>query len=378
MRDERAGVEARPGAAWVALVLATGVLARLLLPFHEHNFDVDSYRIVADIMAAGGNVYAETPRYNYGPVWFNIVHWLDLLPSPPGADPTKALHFKIAAFLTLVDVGLFAILLRRFSLKVAALFFLNPISVIITGYHSQFDNLPVLIGFAAILYVGKLQGWRGQAVLLLGLGLSLMAKHLLFVFPLWLAMKRQSWRDRLLVVGVPYTLFLLGFAAYAPVGWRGILDNVFLYRSFNAAPLWRLLLPDALVDSIPVVLLFIGALLALGYCVRERDDFEKLRIYLIGLVVFSSAMANQYLAIPAASIAMNWNLPYAMYSWTGTLVLAVHSDGLALLGALWSPALSQLAYQALVACLAIGLALDVSGRSPRRLLASLRARIARR
>ncbi len=38
-----------------------------------HTYDFDSYRLVANAITYGKNVYAWTPRYNYGPVWFNLL-----------------------------------------------------------------------------------------------------------------------------------------------------------------------------------------------------------------------------------------------------------------------------------------------------------------
>lgn len=46
-----------------------GLMLRMLLaaqPFY--NFDVESYSLVAGIVREGGNVYAETIRYNYSPL----------------------------------------------------------------------------------------------------------------------------------------------------------------------------------------------------------------------------------------------------------------------------------------------------------------------
>ena len=44
--------------------------------------------------------------------------------------------------------------------------------------------------------------------------------------------------------------------------------------------------------------------------------------------MFSSASANQYLAIPIASISVFWNWGYTAYSAIGLLYLAVVQDGL--------------------------------------------------
>ena len=126
--------------ALAMVVLLVGLLLRLVLPFRGFNYDIESWKIAADIMAHGGNVYGETGRYNYGPIWFHILHGLDVIPGT-GFGEFFAFRYKVAAFLTCVDVAIFVILLRRFNVLVAALFFLSPISIIITGLHSQMEPI---------------------------------------------------------------------------------------------------------------------------------------------------------------------------------------------------------------------------------------------
>ncbi|MGH7862213.1 MAG: hypothetical protein ACREOS_08220 [Candidatus Dormibacteraceae bacterium] len=50
-----------------AVILGVGARLYLATSFYG-NYDEDSYFIVARIMLAHGNVYAETFRYNYSPV----------------------------------------------------------------------------------------------------------------------------------------------------------------------------------------------------------------------------------------------------------------------------------------------------------------------
>ena len=55
---------------WFFLVVVVlGVALRLWMATLGHNWDLASYQTVAQIVDAGGNVYAETERYNYGPLW---------------------------------------------------------------------------------------------------------------------------------------------------------------------------------------------------------------------------------------------------------------------------------------------------------------------
>ena len=132
------------------VVVIAGIALRLLVATCGHNYDMDSSRIAADIVDRGGNVYAGTERYNYGPIWFHILHALNLL---AGHNET-AFRYLVTGFLSLVDVGIFSILWRKFGKLAASLFFLNPVSVIITGYDCQFDNCAILLGLLAALLVG--------------------------------------------------------------------------------------------------------------------------------------------------------------------------------------------------------------------------------
>lgn len=319
-------------------ILLTGISLRMALALHGHNYDVLSYRIVADIMSHGGNVYAQTDRYNYAPVWFLILRTLDLLPSF-GLDTLVTLRTKIAALLTLADVGIFVFLLQRYDLRTATLFFLNPISIIISGYHNQFDNVAIFVAIISVSTMDKVDQrdvmkircrW---ALGIAGLGLSLCIKHILFMFPFWLALKEPNWTRKLLIITVPIGIFLISFAPYWRVGHEGIIYNVFQYRSFQNGPLWYAILPHMLYEILPQTGLFIAALALVGIAVRAEKRFDSLLTYLVAVVVFSSSLANQYFAIPLVAISVLWNTQFRIYTFVVTIFLLLHGDGLHIISA---------------------------------------------
>src|SRR5580704_11642609 len=84
--------------AFFLVAAIIGVALRFAIASYGYNYDMGSHRVIADMVAAGKSVYT-TQRYNYGPVWFHVLHYLDMLPSP-GSDPLWALRWKIVAFLT--------------------------------------------------------------------------------------------------------------------------------------------------------------------------------------------------------------------------------------------------------------------------------------
>lgn len=308
-------------------VVLLGITLRMLLPLRGFNYDIESWKIAADIMAHGGNVYGETGRYNYGPIWFYILHGLNQYVGG-GFGELIAFRWKVAAFLTCVDVGIFLLLLRIYGIWVASLFFLNPIAIIITGYHSQLDGLAVLLALVAAWvmerYKTKTGFWAGLGVL----GLSLSTKHILFFFPIWLAIKQERWRNKLLAIAIPYTIFLILFVPFWAGGSEGITNNVFLYRSFNNAPFWHVFTPQFVYTIIPPVLLFFTTLFLLGLYWRNKNPLESMNWYLISVVVFSSAVANQYLTIATPAIASQWNWGYGLFTAFTTVYLLVDWAGL--------------------------------------------------
>ena len=316
--------------AWVIYaLLGVGIVARFAVMLRGHNFDMDSWRIVADITNHHGNVYAETYRYNYGPVWFELLHIMDRL-AQLFPSPYHAFRALIVAVLTLADIGIWALLKRRFGVVAAFLFFLNPVAIIITGYHNQFDALAIVTALAAVLLYGE----TGQPIArrkwwaLLLLGLSLTTKHIFFFFPVWLALREKGWRNKAIALGVPVAIFLLAFVPFMAQGHHGIAANVFGYASFNNAPFWYTWVPQGLQPILSAKVLFYGSLLVGALALRKRPLVEALLFYLIILTAFSPAIANQYLAIVCAAIAVYPNIFFAAYVLVATFLLVVSPAGL--------------------------------------------------
>jgi hypothetical protein len=318
-----------------ALILFTAVLVvgfglRMLAAAQGYNNDPDAYRFVVDLMLQGKSVYAETNRYNYGPVWLNILWLLDKIPWV-ASDPTWALRWKAAVFLSCVDCCIAYLLLRWYGLIVATLFFLNPISIIITGYHSQFDNLALLMAILAARLIGGQQpesaAYNEKIFGFVLLGVSLAVKHLALFFPIWLFFHYETRKMKILAVLIPYGLFLLSFVPYA-ASWAGIVRHVFLYHSMQNGPFWKLVAPGFVANKLLLPLFFIAAMLLAGLYWRKRDVREALWLYLVSLVVFSAAIANQYLSIPVSAISVNFNPFYGVYTLFATIWLAGSYDGM--------------------------------------------------
>jgi hypothetical protein len=314
--------------SWLFLaVMIAGIAMRLLVATCGHNFDVDSYKIVANIVDRGGNVYAGTGRYNYGPVWFHILHALNVL---AGHNET-AFRYLVAGFLSLVDVGIFSVLWCKFGKLAACWFFFNPISVIITGYHSQFDNLAVLLGLLAVLQMGDEFDQpigRRKLLGLFVLGLSLATKHILFAFPFWLAVKQKGILQKLGVILIPVFIFALSFVPYWHEGKQGIIQNVFLFRSYANEYFYRMFLPLFVQYMFNSQTVWLFLLVIFAFIYRQKNTMEFLLLYTCVLVATSPVNMNEFLAIPGPFVATHLNPFTILYTAAGTLHLLVDYEGL--------------------------------------------------
>lgn len=285
-------------------VVLVGLAIRIWLASLGETYDMASYRIVADAVAHGRNVYAATDRYNYGPIWAGVL-W--------GAQQFSAASFHRTLALTLAgaDLALADWLWRRYGGIAALVFWLSPVGCLVTGYYSQFDALAIALG--AWAWVALSVGAVPVAATLAGLSLS--TKHVLCVFPLWvLMMGRLPVRQRLQFAVIAYGLFIALFVPFvwAPGAWAAIQHNVIHYRSKGGNGLVSQVLAGLAttagleVDILPAAIaLWLAALLVVAWVVQRRH-LDPLPIYCVAFVAFSPSMAGQYLAIPLIAVGAYW------------------------------------------------------------------------
>lgn len=310
----------------IGIVALLGITARLAVTKVGFNPDLASWSLVANFATQGNNIYASTEHYNYGPFWFNFLYFIRSI-----SNSLYEFHYSIAIFLTLIDLIIFFIIKNRMGLIAASLFFLNPISIIITGYHCQFDNLAIMVGMLSILClkdnfeVGMNNKKIGGLILL---GVSISIKHILFLFPLWLAVKQKGKLNKLLTLLIPTTVFLALFIPYWANGAAGIINNVFLYRSFPLDIFYNLFIPKFIQFYLSGFWFWIFILTICAFLFRKYSAFDSLLIYLTILVATAPSTANQYLAIVIPYISTSMNIFFILYTLIGTWHLLVDTYGL--------------------------------------------------
>jgi hypothetical protein len=322
----------------LAGAMVFSLLAKVALASQGQNFDVTSYRLVSNIQELGQSVYANTERYNYGPIWAWIVAGFGHLAGPGTGG---LFHMWIAGFLAMVDVLIAVAAARAYSWMAALIFLLSPIGLLISGFHSQFDNLAVLMGLSAWLLIRagkpKTPAFLLSAVCL---GVSLIVKHILFLFPVWMVFWKPlgKLRNRILYALIAYGLFAIGFLPWCfdPASRAGIRRNVFGYNSSLGfswigyiIDLFRPLSPSPIAPTLQtaswspwVKILWIVLMVAVGAVLVRKGVRELYLFYLLALYASSPALTTQYEAIPLLAAAVFYSVSASWsFQISGTLAI---------------------------------------------------------
>lgn len=293
------------------VVVIVGIGLRILASRRGHNYDFDSYLLVAEGREQGVSPW-QTGRYNYGPIWAQVLYIFSW------TETTFGLSFRmqIIALLTIADLIIGYFIFRVRGLGIASCFFMNPISIVITGYHNQFDNLAISIACVAMLIsrdvqIGPLR-WRDVITTMI-LALSLSTKHVLLVFVVWLAMRQVGAIRKLAYLLIPCLLFLVSFTPFLTSSWAAINKTVIGYDSADNGPIWDLLGIQDGLGPVPITVLFAILLTFIGYPMRRQSQHESLFVYLIFIVVLTPSLVSQYFAIAAIGaigLFSLWFLPY--------------------------------------------------------------------
>lgn len=324
--------------AGLFLVVLSGTFIRLLLAYSYYgNYDMYSYEIVREIVASGGNVYASTTRYNYSPVWFNII-WI--LGTINACIPMVAFHFILRGFLTLVDLASLLVLLsivelekgknRRDDLLLCAiLFYLNPVSYLITGYHGQFENLAILfslIGLYLYIYSTKVKKISGLVPWII-FTFSMIVKHSVVAeLLIYLNNSYKKKKDIVILFCLSVFLFLATFLPYWRQGSSGIMMNVFGYKSIEG------LYGITSIINLPIFRsIFVPGLVIYPFLIQKKEIKSQMLLAMLFFLVFTSGIGIQYFVLPIAFAALIPTVYFYFYTYVASIFILSDSSNIAFL-----------------------------------------------
>lgn len=270
--------------------------------------DVDSFYLVGELVASGKNIYIETTRYNYGPLWSYFCGLLFIITKIFQGDIYLFRMFN-TVFLSIIDVLLAYLLYKHISFRAGIIYLFNPVSVILTGTHGQFDVIPIYIGLWSAIVMDKAHQHNKYKILsLVLLSLSLIFKHIFIILPFWWALKESKFKWKIIILISPLIIYLTSFLPYIlNGGLEGIVKNVFKYHGYLNTFFHQLFIPFPIQQHITSFGLFIFVLIIIPWFIKKQTYLTVLLIYTSVLVIFSPTIHNQYFTIvlPIVSIFPN-------------------------------------------------------------------------
>ena len=313
--------------ATLALLLSLALHVQVVLSSGGVWSDIHAYGIQADSVFHHQNVYTVTDRYPYPPVWIWIIalaRWVSV---------TFGLKFDIAARVPAIigDLALALLLLRfawrRFgacwlALVPMLLFALNPLAILISAGHGQFDALVIFFLLLAVYLWGEKQDQRIiWGALALGMAIALKGYPVL-ALPYFVFSAPRGSRLRLTAAAfVPLVVSVLIYCALFGVSPH-MLSNVLSYQSTPDLG-WGFLLDKAGLANATVgtVLRYVAEALILLFAVfgpalifRRRPVVALVALFSV-FYALTYTMSVQYIfwILPFLCLAFPvWSLIYTL------------------------------------------------------------------
>lgn len=326
--------EDSPAVSWKFLIVA-GVLIRFTVAVQPYaTIDMSTWAVVAETVVDGGDIYA-TGRVSWTAIWPLTLGALMHLSNLTG------IYFYIFVRILLLLNDLILLFIIKAvteklnytyldSLKAQLLYFLNPLTVIITIYHPQFGSIAftALLGSYYLTISSSNQpNLLSSLLLALGTAVKQITLPALIAFTLY----ARSWKEMALLPLLTLFIFLFLLSPYYIYDPNLIETTVFGYMSRSGYfGFWGSVyeyFPGIFAELMQYKRVFVlaafttSALLAARAKSLGRSLPEAIQISLMGFLLLTPGWAIQYLywLLPFGSIVKLGRKQMFLYSVFGSL-----------------------------------------------------------
>ena len=297
--------------------------------------DIGAYKIQAQAVKEGKNIYEETTRYPYPPVWMYVPFISTLLSEKldlPFEFVVKFLPVLFDLFVLTAVWLLFSWSYTCSSLLWGALLLFNPASFLIVVGGGQFDSIPIFLVLLAWVLLERFSFKYKEAFSALLLGIAIVIKVFpIFLVPLFVWKLKGSKAQKLIYLFLSVAPFLTVSVQPVISSFGRYMEAVFLRQVPMDASLSYLLGGGGLPKSVQGGLLgpyrFLSKPMLVALAVLIPATFERKNFYVLTTIIwlatysvsYGLAVNHLYWVIPFLFISSKWG--FVIYSISSTAAL---------------------------------------------------------
>lgn len=317
------------------LIIILGISLRLFLAtVPSVNFDMELHILNGQIFDEGKrNIYINQPSYNYSPAIFYIIGFLYKLNKTFLSIPypfVQRTYQTIIDLLTLLVLCRIAKGLKISPTRTAVFYFLNPVSILLSGYHGQYDNNAMFFLLTGVWYyfysnlpIKRLKAITAWFIITIGF---IVKHHIPFqVFLTFLYMyKNKNIIKGFLLFGMTILFFLSTFIPFYDtsesrfvindyvIGYQGLATISGITGIIRFLCVTCEIFDVRLYTIYRYVFLIFGMLFPL-LLMRQKNLLRAMLLSLLFFQAFTSGHAAQYFILPISVGALfpsRWFLAY--------------------------------------------------------------------
>jgi hypothetical protein len=265
----------------------------------------------------------------YSPLWYSINYVVGLIAR---FFPQFAFMFILRAFLSLVDLATLFFIVRIAKLthfspqRAALLFFLNPVSIIISGYHGQIENLTILFLVAAIylfLRFGERTKYIGWFLITVGVAIKHLIANQALIF---LRHAERSWIKIFILFCLTGVFFASLFIPFWKEGKDGIIAGFHYVGTRSLYGFGNFITNETAAKVYRFV--FLALLFSWSIILKTKSIIRDCLLGFLFFLVFTYLISPQQFVIPIALGALIPSFGFYLYSLIASLFLFANDSEL--------------------------------------------------
>lgn len=287
------------------LIFLTGFILRcitLIASLDVSNFDIESYQRIGEITLQNLSIYPDHAPLHHP--YFPFFLYVEALAISIEKMGINAIIFLKIIFM-FFDVGIiyYMYLLSKKNLHLTLLYAVNPITILITYFHGQFDVIPLFFLIAAVYLF--LQSHEGKTFLRLSIAILIKTWPILFVIPFF---KHAKNKYLIIFLGLFPLVGVVLYSYFFKTNSIDILEVVKNYRSLFGS--WGISKLFVLATHIETPhgtrflrLLFLVSFFIFSLVIKSKNIVQDILLQMLFFFCFTFALGVQY---------FSWIIPFVL------------------------------------------------------------------